>query len=230
MNEKQPYPKIPDVSLTHGQAVFVLWRWLVGDTANQNPPEWFKAYIKYLRREGVPFYDHELGIGTGGNVIYCYGHLMELALAIQLRFSGISHKDIAGLFIVIRPQLWPIFNQAFSEGSFNVGRGKAIKLSISETKQHVIVEGIETNTHYGTKEVWIAGIFLDLGLYYANGQLFHKTNSNDELIVMGPLELIERLPHFSAWEDYLGIINISRIADRIAYLALNAPEIKRGRS
>ena len=56
----------------------------VGDSEAQ-----FDAWLKYVRRMGVPFYMHELGRGAGVNVIYKFHHVMELAVALALRTQGI---------------------------------------------------------------------------------------------------------------------------------------------
>ncbi|MBF0154391.1 MAG: hypothetical protein HQL64_11685 [Magnetococcales bacterium] len=221
-------PQVPNLSLTHGQAVLVLWRLHVGFEGNQNPPTWFNSYIKYLRREGVPFGASETGVGSGGNVLYNFHQLMELGVALLLRFNAVSNKDIAGLFSVIRSDLWEAFTVASREGEYSIGKGKAVNARIFETPRFTIYKDVDHKRYQGYGDQTFEGIFLDLGLSYINGELFHKTDKKGKIIVMGPWELLEYMSRFSRSGSYVNIINLSHLAGRISYHARCVPEIKRG--
>src|SRR5512132_126993 len=67
--------RFPSFALTHGQARWVLRHvFTFGDLERT-----FDAYLKYLRREGLPFAPEEMGVGRGNLLRYRYVHLMELA-------------------------------------------------------------------------------------------------------------------------------------------------------
>ena len=71
--------QIDRLALSHGQARWVLD--YLGLHAGEDV-QTFDAYIKSLRRDGVPFARDELGVGPGHNLKYRYSHLMELAVAL----------------------------------------------------------------------------------------------------------------------------------------------------
>jgi hypothetical protein len=88
------------LALSHGQA-----RWVLdylglhggGDALS------FDAYIKSLRRDGVPFARDELGVGPGHNLKYRYPHMMELAVALALRTQGVRRAMWSGCWLSIEP-------------------------------------------------------------------------------------------------------------------------------
>ena len=83
-------------ALSHGQVRGVLDELglRVGDSEAQ-----FDAWLKYVRRMGVPFYPHELGRGAGVNVVYKFHHVMELAVALALRTQGILPLHLLQLLV-----------------------------------------------------------------------------------------------------------------------------------
>ena len=52
--------------------------------------------------------DDELGVGTGYNLVYCYQHWMELAVALYLRQQAILPRDIVKLLADDRTTLRPM--------------------------------------------------------------------------------------------------------------------------
>ena len=88
----------------------------VGDSEAQ-----FDAWLKYVRRMGVPFYLHELGRGAGVNVIYKFYHVMELAVALALRTQGILPLAPAELLVENRDVLRPLYHQAYLERDRGLG-------------------------------------------------------------------------------------------------------------
>ena len=79
---------LPDFALTHGQARWVL-AVLYGGTGRADMDLGLDPYLKYLRREGLPFAADELGVGRGNRILYHYRHLMELAVAFYLKSQAL---------------------------------------------------------------------------------------------------------------------------------------------
>ena len=95
---------LDQLALSHGQVRRVLAQLGLrsGDSEAQ-----FDAWLKYVRRQGVPFYPNELGRGAGVNVTYRFYHVMELAVALALRTQGILPLDLLTLLMRQRPVLRP---------------------------------------------------------------------------------------------------------------------------
>ena len=122
-------PKALIFSLTHGQAAWVLWH--AFSYQGSGPNQTFDAYLKYLRRNGVPFGAAELGRGAGHNVAYGYEHLMEVAFALALKAQGILKTDVVKLLAELRPELRPLYVDAWRERQ--TGRGKPVEVRVEGT-------------------------------------------------------------------------------------------------
>ena len=109
---------LDQMALSHGQVRRVLAQLglRTGDSEAQ-----FDAWLKYVRRQGVPFYPNELGRGAGVNVTYRFYHVMELAVALALRTQGILPLDLLTLLMRQRPVLRPLYHQAYSEHDRGLG-------------------------------------------------------------------------------------------------------------
>src|SRR5215203_802663 len=105
-------------ALSHGQVRWVLTH--LGLRAGDSEAQ-FDAWLKYVRRVGVPFYPNELGRGAGVNVTYRFHHVMELALALALRTQGILPRDLLGLLAQQRHVLRPLYHQAYREHDRGLG-------------------------------------------------------------------------------------------------------------
>jgi hypothetical protein len=100
--------EIPQMALSHGQA-----RWVLMHTGpRMGSEETLDAYLKFLRRNGVPFPADQLDRGRGVNVSYSYDHLMELALALFMRSQDILKGDVVALLSEQRAQFREIFHRA----------------------------------------------------------------------------------------------------------------------
>jgi hypothetical protein len=195
--------RIKSLTLSHGQA-----RWVLnclglhagGDTQT------FDAYLKSLRRDGVPFARDELGVGAGHNLTYRYPHLMELAVALALRTQGILSRDIVGLLAFHRTLLRSHYRRAWLERQCELGAPKKV----------VIADKTERK---------ILGVYLNLELEY---------NSYGALRMIEPklIDPAEAFDHYMGHHQQVyprPPLPISQIAEDIVRLAEGAPEIKRGR-
>ncbi|MBF0627843.1 MAG: hypothetical protein HQL91_06445 [Magnetococcales bacterium] len=210
--------KYPDFSLTHGQAAWVLWKWIAEEAEehdwSESPPEWFFGYLKYLRRAGIPFADGEMEGGTGNFVSYQYHHLMEMAMALLLKWHGVANKDVAGFIVSLRYQLRILFAQAYVERFTGKGSPVSISRQIGDEEERTEIEGV----------------FLDLGITYHREKGFeYNTDDDGNLKLLSPWELINHITDESTNGDgYLGIICLSAIAMVLVDYAEKAPEFKRG--
>jgi hypothetical protein len=196
--------RIDALALTHGQARWVLWHLdlRVGDDEDR-----LDAWLKYVRRMGVPFWPDELGRGTGVNVVYRYSHLMELTVAMALRTQGILPGDMLGLLARYRELLRRLYRQAWLERES--GLGAPIKVLQEKTG------GVE----FG------AGTFLRMRLSYSHGGMLVHTEP--ELI--GPWESVRTVLTRSENVYLRPPLPLSDLAADVVRLAEGAPEIRRGR-
>ncbi len=199
----QDATRIDLLALSHGQARWVLD--YLGLHAGEDV-QTFDAYIKSLRRDGVPFARDELGVGPGHNLKYRYSHMMELAVALALRTQGVLSRDIVGLLAFHRTLLRSHYRRAWLERESGVG-----------APRKVVIEGIT--------ERRISGAYLTLELGY---------NSYGVLMMMEP-KLIDPVDAFDHYMGLHRLVYprpplpISQIAEDIVRLAEGVPEIKRGR-
>jgi hypothetical protein len=200
--ERDPI-RIDRLALSHGRA-----RWVLSDLglhAGEDEPT-FDAYLKSLRRDGVPFARDELGVGAGHNLIYRYPHLMELAVALALRTQGILSRHIVALLAHYRSILRPHYRRAWLER--NAGLGAPRKVVID-----------------GTTERRISGTYLDLRLGYTPTGVLNMIEPE----LVDPVEAFEGYMAFHQRVYPRPPLPISQIAEDVVRLAEAAPEIKRGR-
>jgi hypothetical protein len=191
------------LALSHGQARWVLD--LLGLHAGGDA-QIFDAYIKSLRRDGVPFARDELGVGPGHNLKYRYSHVMELAVALALRTQGVLSRDIVGLLAFHRTLLRSHYRRAWLERECGLGAARK-----------VVIDGITERN--------ISGTYLTLELMYnSRGALFMI-----EPRLIGPADAFDHYMGLHRQVYPRPPLPISQIADDIVRLAEGAPEIKRGR-
>ena len=141
---EQDLLRIDRLALSHGQARWVLS--YLGLHAGEDEKT-FDAYIKSLRRDGVPFARDELGVGAGHNLTYGYPHLMELAVALALRTQGILSRHIVALLAQHRSILRSHYRRAWLERNTGLGASREVVID-------------------GTTERRISGTYLALHLDY----------------------------------------------------------------
>lgn len=196
--------EIDTIALSHGQArwVAVHLNLRVGDDDLR-----FDAYLKALRRAGVPFSKDELGTGAGHNLTYRYDHLMEIAVALYLRFQAMPVRDIISLVTAHRPAVRDLCRQAFVERESGLGAIRRVTFS-------------------GATADWrnISGCYLTFMADYTEGGA----------LLAGPPRLIDPL---AAFDHFLGThdgfypklpVPVSELAARVAKLAPGAPVVRRG--
>jgi hypothetical protein len=192
------------MALTHGQVRWVLAHLglRVGDSETQ-----FDAWLKYVRRMGVPFYPNELGRGAGVNVTYRFHHVMELAVALALRTQGILPRDLLGLLVQQRHVLRPLYHRAYLE--HDRGLGAPVQLRFAEQGRGLPAQGT----------------FLDLYLDYLEGGVL----TGAEPRLLGPEEAIRRFLRQGSMMYRRPPLPLSHIAYDVVRLAGGAPELRRGR-
>jgi hypothetical protein len=195
--------QIDRLALSHGQARWVLG--MLGLHAGEDEPT-FDAYIKSLRRDGVPFAQGELGVGAGHNITYRYPNLMELAVALALRTQGILSRHIVALLAQYRSILRSHYRRAWLERNAGLG-----------VSREVVIDG--------TTERRISGTYLDLQLGYTPRGLLVTTKPK----LIGPVDAFDQYMALHLAVYPRPPLPISQIAQDIVRLAEGAPEIKRGR-
>ena len=188
---------VPSFALTHGQA-----RWVLRHVFTfGNSERTFDAYLKYLRREGLPFAPEELGVGRGNLLRYRYVHLMELAVALYLRSQAILPTDVVRVLAGLRAELRPIYERAYIEG--RSGLGRPVKVS---------VEAVELLT--------MSGVSLDLRLAYLESGALMAAGHPQPL---GPAGLIHAMATQNRRHTFRDPIPLTDLAEEIVRLAPHAP-------
>lgn len=196
--------EIENIGLSHGQA-----RWIavhlnlrVGDDNSR-----FDAYLKALRRAGVPFSRDETGVGAGHNLLYRYEHLMEVAVALFLRAQAMSLTDVASLIVAHRSAFRDSCYQAYIQGASGLGTDQLAEFN-------------------GSAELprRISGCYLTFMVdYQPSGILFASVPR-----LIGPIEAFD---HFMGKHDGFyprPPVPVSELAERIVNLVAGVPVIRRG--
>jgi len=199
----QAIPSTDRLNLSHGQARWVLTH--LGLHAGEDEHT-FDAYLKSLRRDGVPFAVDELGVGAGYNLSYHYPHLMELAVALAWRTQGILSRHIVALLADYRPILRQLYRRAWLERNDGLG-----------TPRNVLIDA--------TTKRAIRGTYLSLELNYTPLGILQLIQPK----LLSPLEAFDEFMGLHQAVYPRPPLPISQIADDVVRLAENAPEIKRGR-
>jgi len=224
---------LDSISLTHGQARWAMqnFNMLSGESEST-----FDAFIKSLRRDGVPFADDEKGVGAGFNLKYRFENLMELALALTLRTQGIVARDMVKLIASHRSKLRSFFRTAYLDrdrkgadlGGLYMGPPASAENYEKKLSEFLAsdsdIEQSFLNTSNFVHLTNVSGWHLDLSLVYLPGGTltmfnFDLVNSSKAVstYIKGHRNLYPRPP-----------IPLTDIAVDIVRLAQGAPEIKRG--
>ena len=189
---RSPTIDLDGLSLVHGQVRWLLRHLLqLGEESDAS----LDAYLKYLRRNGVPFAAHDLPGGSGVNVTYRFEHVMELAIALTLRRQGILKKDTVGVLVQYRDRLTPLYRQAWLKR--DQGRGRSVAVKIGKDKS-----------------LKVSGLWLDLGLRYLEGGVLTTTGPR----LLGPAAAA---PPNRDWDfdvDFSNAANLPPISPRFVYL------------
>jgi hypothetical protein len=198
----QDTAEIERIALSHGQARWVLATLGLGDDERRSD-----AYLKSLRKDGLPFADDEVGMGAGNNAIYRYEHLMELAVALALRTQAILPRHIVHVLAQHRALLRKHYRRAWLERDKGLGAGVDLLLS------------------NGERLFRAGGTYLDLQLIY--DERGHLGVMSPKLLA--PAEAMKRFgTHYSLMRPRLPL-PVSQFAEDIVRLARGVPEMKRGR-
>ncbi len=191
------------ISLSHGQV-----RWLLRHVFDlgEDSDATFDAYLKFLRRHGVPFAKGETPGSPGVNVVYNYEHIMELAVALAIRRQAVLKKDTVILLVQLRDELRPLYSRAWLERDRVLGNRVTVEVA-------------------GAKLLTVSGLWLDFGLRYSEGQV--PSISGPKLL--GPAAAIREFCTVNRQRYFRDPIRISDLAAAVVELAAAAPEFRRGR-
>jgi hypothetical protein len=193
--------RVPAIALSHGAALWVLSE--LGFRGGSSVST-FNAYLKSLRRLGIPFTESEVGHGAGHPVVYGYRHLMEISLALAMRFYLAIPDKVLSEIVRWRPQLLRLYRRAFTER--NTGRGAPIRL------------GQAPNT------CEMHGAYLDLRMRFAGGQLMRLGPPQ----LLTPFEAIRRFANVDPSSRATMPLPLSALSTEIVRLATAAPHIRPG--
>ena len=194
---------VPRLVLTHGQAI-----WLLCDLGFDHGVKrsTFNYYVKSLRKLGVPFDPANDRSSGRRRITYGFDEMMELSLALLLRVYGTLPDAVTTGLQKFRDQLRPIYHQAY----LDLLSPRYPSASISMV---------------GANRVLMSGLYLDLNLRYAAGQM----------VTFGPprtLSPFEALCIYVQSEasarSYLPI-NISSLAGLVLARSKQVPAARRGR-
>jgi len=198
----KPDPALDSIALSHGQV-----RWLLSDVLDlaEGSDSTFDSYLKFLRRNGVPFSSGETPGRPGFNVVYQFHHLMEVVLALALRRQAILKGDVVGLLVSMRDELRPLLSRAWLERESGLGARVSVEID-------------------GSKLPHASGIWLDLGLRYNELGVLSTTGPK----LLGPKEAAKILFTSNLPIYVRDPIKISDLAANVVEAAPEAPEIRRG--
>ncbi len=193
---------LPHIALHHGETLWVLSRLgFQGATTKST----FYEYIKSLRKLGTPFGTGRLGLERRGLANYSYCHLMELALALTLRVYHVVPDAILTEIIRYRRTLYRHYHRAYADR--DSGLGAPVEVQVT-----------------GHRSITVRGAFLDLQINFSGGTL----------TAFGPPKLLSPFEALSIFAERdvaaraLLPINLSLLAERLVYLAIQAPLIRTG--
>ena len=198
-------PDLPALALSHGQARWLLWRLRCG----WHPSEaQLDAWLKFLRREGLPFAPDELGTGTGRNLTYRYPQLMELALALALKGSGLLDGELVRLIQASRDELREQFTQAWLQRASH--RGKPITVTAPGEPHPLAVAGLFL-------QLWseVEGVEAGVVLW--------------QPLLLDPWQALVRYATPAPLVHLRPPLALSALARDVVRLAAEAPLIRRGR-
>lgn len=191
------------LNLSKGQVIKALWPGWVNFP--DDPTQDFISRIDYLRKNGVPFPLDEKSPGSGSRLVYGFDELVELALAVELMFSGMKPKETAWLFNHHRKQFRVMMKKAYEE---------------RHTKEDVVKIGDFSGDDWSV----VQGYFLEIT----------TTSVADTLRTHRPRLLSAReasmqLFRLGRKKTTCHIIAISKLLDRVVKRATEQPEIPLGR-
>lgn len=189
------------IALSHGSVVWVLSELGFKGGASRAT---FNSYIKSLRKLGIPFFTAELGLRPNQPAVYSYEHIMEISVALAMRFYfAIPDVVLQGLKRW-RPRLYPLYRAALSSHA-------------AERDGQILVTA-------GATQFTVHGIFLDPRLEFAGGRLV----SFGPPKVLSAAEALQRFATSTIADRASLPIPLTELATKIVELAESAPIIRRG--
>jgi hypothetical protein len=196
---------LPALALSHGQARWLLSRLRCGWRPSE--PQ-LDAWLKFLRRAGLPFTPEELGVGTGHNLVYGFAHVMELALALALKGSGLLDGELVRLIQASRDELRGQFAQAWLQRAGY--RGKPITVT-TPGEPHPLA---------------VAGLFLQL---WSEVEGVEAGAVLWQPLLLDPWQALVRYATPAPLVHLRPPLALSALAQDVVRLAAEAPPIRRGR-
>ncbi len=166
----------------------------------------FFEYIKSLRKLGIPFGQVKFQTKRSKRLAhYSFCHLMELAVTLSLRVYHVVPDAVLRGLARYRDELYRLYRRAYAQRRSGAGKPTLI---VTED----------------CKPIELRGLYLDLNIEFAGGHL----------VRFGPPKLLssaETLVRFSksaiSGRAFLPLA-LSLLSERVAALALRAPEVRSG--
>jgi len=193
---------LPRIRLHHGEAMWVMSRLGFQGKASKTT---FYEYVKSLRKLGSPFERGKVGLERRGLANYSYCHLMELALVLTLRVYNIVPDALLCEIIAHRRMLYRYYRFAYA----NRSSGAGAPFTIAGT---------------GRAPITARGVFLDLRVNFSGGLL---TRFGPPAL-LSPYQAISTFVLDDVAPRALLPINLSLLAERLVFAALDSPDIRSG--
>jgi hypothetical protein len=193
---------LPKIELHHGEAVWVLEQ--LGFRGNTSKKTFYE-YVKSLRKLGIPFAPGQIGFVRRGLANYSYCHLMELALACNLRVYNVVPDAVLKQLVKNRVKLYRQFRQAYEQRWSGIG-----------TPIHVKTDR--------RTSIYLRGAFLDLRLNFVGGRLM----SFGPPTLLSPRQALAIYAYSNLTARALLPMNISFLSEELVNVSLHAPIIRRG--
>jgi hypothetical protein len=193
---------LPKIELRHGEAVWVLEQ--LGFRGNTSKKTFYE-YVKSLRKLGIPFAPGQIGFVRRGLANYSYCHLMQLALACNLRVYNVVPDTVLRHLVKNRPKLHRQFRQAYEQRLSGIGTPIYVKTD-------------------GRTSIYVRGVFLDLRLNFAGGRLM----SFGPPTLLSPRQALAIYAYSDLTARALLPMNASFLSEELVNVSLHAPTIRRG--
>ena len=193
---------VPDVAMTHGQAVWVLSAMGFSEGVTKST---FNHYIKSLRKLGLPFARGEHAERPGRLVHYSYNHLMELSVALTLRIYGTLPDRVLEGIIQFRRDLYALYRRAYLE--YDTGLGAVVSISAKNRSRFEM-----------------SGLYLDLRIRFGGGRILEFGPPR----VLSPFEAIRVYSKLDTPGRAHLPFNLSAMAINLVDLTVAAPKMRGG--
>jgi hypothetical protein len=189
--------KPPNITLRHAQVMWLLAE--LGFGAGVSAAT-FYAYVKSLRKLGIPFPQGSIRAKGRTLAVYSYYHVMELAITLSLRVYHVVPDSVLNGIIHHRRRLHRLYHTAYTYR--RSGKGSPIVLKTNDDR---LIE--------------LRGLFLDLGVRFSGGQLIGFGPPR----LVSPTEALTLFAQRLLFAENFFPVSASILSERVVSLALYAP-------